>query len=138
MKSKELIRKAQTAKSLRIAIGVGAIAGVAATVLFSSAVIAQDIPKTLKQGMSYAQARKALINAGWQAVELSPNRDRFGAMDYIIKLGYNEVESCSGTGMGFCRFTFTDAKGRKLAVVTVNNQQGQQPRLQRWWIDTEQ
>lgn len=105
------------------------------TVLLSSSVIAQEIPKTLKQGMSYAQTRKALINAGWQAVELSPNRDRFGAMDYIIQLGYNEVESCSGTGMGFCRFNFTDAKGRKLAVVTVNNQQGQKPQLHRWWID---
>ncbi|MDX2245018.1 MAG: hypothetical protein NW224_30445 [Leptolyngbyaceae cyanobacterium bins.302] len=109
-----------------------------AIVTLSSAVIAQEIPKTLKQGMSYAQARKALINAGWQAVELSPNRDRFGAMNYIIKLGYNEVESCSGTGMGFCRFNFTDADGRKLAVVTINNQQGQHPKLHRWWIDTEQ
>lgn len=109
-----------------------------ATVLLSSAVIAQEIPKSLKQGMPYAQARKALINAGWQAVELSPNRDRFGAMDYIIKLGYNEVESCSGTGMGFCRFNFTDANGRKLAVVTTNNQRGQQPKLHRWWIDMEQ
>lgn len=110
-----------------------------ATILFSSSVIAQEIPKTLKQGMAYAQARKALINAGWQAVELSPNRDRSGTMGYIIdQLGYNEVESCSGTGMGFCRFNFTDAKGRTLAVVTVNNQRGQQPQLHRWWIDTEE
>lgn len=108
------------------------------TILLSSIAIAQEIPKTLKQGMSYAQARKALINAGWQAVELSPNRDRLGAMDYLIQLGYNEVESCSGTGMGFCRFNFTDANGRQLAVVTVNNQPGQQPELHRWWIDSEQ
>lgn len=108
------------------------------TILLSNIAIAQEIPKTLKQGMSYAQARKALINAGWQAVELSPNRDRLGAMDYLIQLGYNEVESCSGTGMGFCRFNFTDANGRQLAVVTVNNQQGQTPQLHRWWIDTEQ
>ncbi|MBM0745801.1 hypothetical protein JOY44_31020 (plasmid) [Phormidium sp. CLA17] len=60
----------------------------------------------------------------------SPNRDRFGAMNYLIdKLGYNEVETCSGTGMGFCRFSFTNANGQKLAVVTVNNQPGQKPKL---------
>ena len=106
-------------------------------VLFPTIALTQTIPKTLKQGMPYAQARKTLINAGWQAVELSPNRDRLGAMRYIIdKLGYNEVENCSGTGAGFCRFTFADANGRKLAIVTVNNQPGQQPKLQRWWIDT--
>ncbi len=107
-------------------------------ILLSSTAIAQEIPKTLKQGMDYAQARKALMNSGWQAVELSPNRDRFGAMDYLIQLGYNEVESCSGTGMGFCRLNFTNANGRQLAVVTVNNQPGQQPELHRWWIDSEQ
>ncbi|UBF24263.1 hypothetical protein K9N68_21440 [Kovacikia minuta CCNUW1] len=41
------------------------------------------------------------LEAGWQAIELSPNRERFSPMDYIIdQLGYNEVEDCSGTGMG--------------------------------------
>ncbi|MEX0270446.1 hypothetical protein AB3R30_14980 [Leptolyngbyaceae cyanobacterium UHCC 1019] len=100
--------------------------------------LAQAIPKTLKSGMPYAQARTILINAGWRAVTLSPNRDRFGGMDHIInKLGYNEVETCSGTGIGFCRFTFANANGQKLAVVTINNQPGQQPKLQRWWINTE-
>ena len=109
-----------------------------ATLLAPTIALAQAIPQTLKQGMPYAQARKTLLNSGWQAVAHSPNRDRFGAMNYLInKLGYNEVETCSGTGMGFCRFSFTNANGQKLAVVTVNNQPGQKPKLQRWWIDTE-
>lgn len=100
--------------------------------------LAQEVPTTLRQGMPYAQARKILLEAGWQAVELSPNRERFSPLDYIIdQLGYNEVEDCSGTGMGYCRFSFADANGRKLAVITVNNQRGQQPKLQRWWIDIE-
>lgn len=99
--------------------------------------LAQEVPTTLRQGMPYAQARKILLEAGWQAVELSQNRERFSPMDYIIdQLGYNEVEDCSGTGMGYCRFSFADANGRKLAVVTVDNQRGQQPKLRRWWIDT--
>ena len=108
-----------------------------AALLVPTIAIAQAIPQTLKQGMSYAQARKTLLSSGWQAVAHSPNRDRSGAMNYLInKLGYNEVETCSGTGMGFCRFSFTNANGQKLAVVTVNNQPGQKPKLQRWWIDT--
>jgi hypothetical protein len=111
---------------------------VLAAILLPGNVFAQEIPKTLKQGMPYAQARKILIQAGWQAIQLSPNRARFGAMDYLIDtLGYNEVESCSGTGLGFCRFSFTNAKSQTLAVVTINNQPGQRPTLQRWWLDTE-
>lgn len=108
-----------------------------ATLLVPTIALAQAIPKTLKQGMPYAQARKTLLNSGWQAVAHSPNRDRVGTLNYLIKLGYNEVETCSGTGMGFCRFSFTNATGQKLAVVTVNNQPGQKPKLQRWWIETE-
>jgi hypothetical protein len=123
-----------------------AMTGLVAIALFPGAVLAQEIPKTLKQGMPYAQARKILIQSGWQAVAWSPNRarfeiparGRFGAMDYLINnLGYTEVESCSGTGMGFCRFSFTNAKSETLAVVTIDNQPGQQPKLQRWWLDTE-
>jgi hypothetical protein len=109
-----------------------------ATLLIPTISLAQSIPKTLKQGISYAQARKILINAGWQALEHSPNREHFGATNYLVnKLGYNEVETCSGTGMGFCRFVFTNANGQTLAVITVNNQAGQQPKLYGWRIETE-
>ena len=67
-----------------------------ATLLAPTIALAQAIPQTLKQGMPYAQARKTLLNSGWQAVALSPNRDRVGAMNYLInKLGYNEVETGS-------------------------------------------
>lgn len=96
--------------------------------------LAQEIPTTLRQGMPYAEARQILLDAGWQAAYLSPMRERFGAMDYIIELGYNEVTSCSGTGMGFCAFEFVDAYGNKLSASTTNNQQGQEPTLFRWWL----
>ncbi len=96
--------------------------------------IAQELPSTLRQGMPYAEARQILLDAGWQAAYLSPMRERFGAMDYIIELGYNEVTSCSGTGMGFCAFEFVDAYGNKLAISTTNNQRGQEPTLFRWWL----
>jgi hypothetical protein len=38
--------------------------------------------------------------------------------------------------MGFCRFEFAAADGRKLAVVTVNNQQDEDgSTLHRWWLE---
>ncbi|UBF26289.1 hypothetical protein K9N68_33105 [Kovacikia minuta CCNUW1] len=118
---------------------MAAIAGLTVgTSLLGGIALSQKVPTRLRQGMPYDQARQILLEAGWQAVELSPNRERFSPMDYLIdQLGYNEVEDCSGTGMGYCRFSFADANGRKLSVVTVDNQQGQQPKLSRWWIDTE-
>jgi hypothetical protein len=43
--------------------------------------------------------------------------------------GYNEVVTCSGTGMGFCRFEFTGSGNQKLVVVTG----GSKSTLQKWW-----
>lgn len=112
------------------------IAGIVlSTALYPGIALTQEIPKTLRQEMPYGQARRLLLNAGWQAEMLSPNRQRFGAMNYLIdQLGYHEVETCSGTGLGLCRFNFTDANGQRLAIVTANNY-GRRSTLYRWWID---
>lgn len=84
----------------------------------------EALPK-LKQGMSYAKARKMLIDGGWQAVINPPNRELYGQMDHLVnKLGYYEVEDCSGTGLGLCRFLFRNYNDKKLVVVTANNEEG--------------
>jgi hypothetical protein len=81
--------------------------------------------KKMKQGMSYAAARKMLMAGGWQAVAPSPNRELFGQEEFIVnKLKFYEMEACSGTGAGYCRFLFRDVDKRKLVVVTVNNEEG--------------
>ena len=55
---------------------------------------------------------------------------------HLIEIGYTEFIACSGTDMGFCRFEFAAADGRKLAVVTVNNQQDEDgSTLHRWWLE---
>lgn len=84
-----------------------------------------SVLKKLKQGISYARARKMLIDSGWQAVIGSPNRELFGQEEYVVNtLNFYEMESCSGTGVGFCRFLFKDVNKRKLVIVTVNNEEG--------------
>lgn len=103
-----------------------------------SLTLAQEVPTTLQQQMPYAEARQILIESGWQALQLSPMRPerQVGTIKYLIELDYNEVTSCSGTGMGFCRFEFITADGRKLMVVTINNQENQDgPTLYRWWLE---
>ncbi len=47
-----------------------------ASVILPGITMAQAVPKTLRRGMPYAQARQMLMNAGWQAVEQVPDRDR--------------------------------------------------------------
>lgn len=96
--------------------------------------LAQERPTTLRQGMPYAEAREILLDAGWQAQSFSPNQEQDGATDYMIELGYSEVVSCSGTGLGLCAFEFVKADGHKLSVSTANNQRGETPTLFRWWL----
>ncbi|MCY7406793.1 MAG: hypothetical protein LH631_05270 [Alkalinema sp. CAN_BIN05] len=105
--------------------------------VFNAAIVtsAQEVPK-LKQKMSYHDARKILLDSGWQAILLSPNRDwqQMGAgMTRFRDLGYDEVVDCSGTGLGFCRFEFASADSRKLVVVTAGGTQ--RPLLYRWSIE---
>jgi hypothetical protein len=126
--------KAKNITTLITAILAGAIT------FLNGSVHAQEVP-LLKQKMPYSEARKILINAGWQAIEIPilQRRDRyFGAMEYIIKdLEYNEVTTCSGTGLGLCLFEFAAADGRKLIVSTANNdRRAKKPViLYRWWIE---
>lgn len=101
--------------------------------------VGSTLPK-LKQGMSYQKTRELLLDNGWQAVRFPPNRELFGNMKYIIEdLGFYEVEDCSGTGAGFCRFLFRNAENKKLIVVTVNNEEGATggPILSSWTIENE-
>ena len=72
---------------------------------------------------SYDEARKILIDAGWQ-----PNKNRWtygenenvksGNGPLYWEKGYWELVSCAGTGTAECRFEFIDENGRILVVIT--------------------
>lgn len=95
----------------------------------------------LKKFMSYSQARKAIIGAGWKPIPNVPDgsqsitRDRF-----INDFKFIEVVSCAGTGLGQCRFEFGDNKGRKLVVITLNNDDDEDidtPTVDTWFLEDE-
>jgi hypothetical protein len=82
----------------------------------------------LRKAMSYPQARQLIINAGWQPLVTTTDNPKDGTKSWRDS-GYNEVVTCSGTGMGFCRFEFTGSGNQKLVVVTG----GSKSTLQKWW-----
>ena len=70
-------------------------------------------------GLPYRTARARLLAAGFRPVR----REGFGTPDdacggsYLEGCRYEEAETCSGTGLGFCRFYFV-RNGQRLRVRT--------------------
>lgn len=73
----------------------------------------------INQNQPYRELRSELIKIGWQPGVFQPS----GIITETIQQteGWNEVEACSGTGLGFCRFVFQDEHGNQLGITTVNN-----------------
>ena len=69
------------------------------------------------EGDSIAQARNALRPFGWLPVKQArPTGD--DRLADLHRAGLDEVETCSGTGFGFCRLHYRHASGALLDVTT--------------------
>lgn len=68
------------------------------------------------------KARDVLAKAGWaHAPRAQPIREAEDVRAFdLAKRGVSEVDSCSGTGLGFCNFTYQGPAGR-LTVMTVGD-----------------
>lgn len=94
----------------------------------------------LKQMMPYDEARKILIDQGWQA-QIPASRGLFSDLNnpsvkYLFsEKGYQEVISCLGTGLGTCRLHFKNEEGKTLVVITANNQPGQEVVVYKWFFE---
>jgi hypothetical protein len=82
----------------------------------------------LKRGMPYAKTREILMKNGWQPVlsqgTSGPPPNDETLLDIFNNRGFQEIESCSGFGLGYCLFTFHDGDGRTLKITTVDNSPG--------------
>lgn len=87
----------------------------------------------LRSEMPYEAARRVLVESGWQPVRFpwQTMEERCGSREVCQK--YAEAEACSGTGMGYCRFEYGDANGRKLSLVTIGEEL-ESLVLENWWI----
>jgi hypothetical protein len=71
--------------------------------------------------MPITRARKELIAAGWSPVNHGTPDDRIDEREQTLaQLGVTEVDSCSGTGFGYCSFDYRKGKA-KLGVTTVGD-----------------
>lgn len=106
-------------------------------VLTTGAVLALDKPCNPRRHaklpaikkLTYDQARKKLIAAGWRPLQTKPSDNASSDPDIadgngsiFWKRGYVEVESCSGTGVAACAFLFKDAYGNRLRVTTAGEE----------------
>ncbi|MGL3821721.1 hypothetical protein [Sphingopyxis sp. R3-92] len=69
-------------------------------------------------GKPILAARKTLAATGWKPVAQELPEGGFGRENDFHKQGVVEVESCSGTGYGFCSFQYAQGS-RTLGVTTV-------------------
>lgn len=80
----------------------------------------------------YDEARKALIEAGWQpAITIHSNTPISISAEEFRELGFKEIHDC-GSGIVPCLFYFRNAEGQKLKVVTLGEaspRQGHFPRV---------
>ena len=82
----------------------------------------------LKRGMPYAKTREILMKNGWQPVLTQgtsgppPNDETL--LDIFNNRGFQEIESCSSFGLGYCLFALHDGDGRTLKITTVDNSPG--------------
>lgn len=91
----------------------------------------------LQENMPYREARSLLIQEGWQPnVQGEPPNLNNSTVKELVDLGYEEVKDCAGTGLGPCRFEFTNPAGELLVVSAITNGASNQDRVVwRWFIE---
>lgn len=100
-----------------------ALAGIPEYEFFPQSVSAKHTPIPHINDLIYDEARKRLVNAGWQPCmnhwTHANNFDmQFGNGLHFWQKGYQEIRHASGTGLALCSFGFEDAYRHKLVVIT--------------------
>jgi hypothetical protein len=94
----------------------------------------------LQKNMSYSEAKKILVKAGWQHADL-PAYGYSKKDQKVISECFGQVRLCndypellSCSGQGYCRMSFYDHFGNKLQVVTYGNLGDKGVSVLRWWL----
>ena len=121
-------------------VGLGAVAFFAAEALLpkqADAAPVHTVSTTLKHEpklsarQTILEANRYLIANGWRpAPEKTPTPEE----RRLSSVALESLSSCSGTGVGFCRFDYRRDLQR-LSVVTVPSEPGRPSvgRVERWW-----
>ncbi len=96
--------------------------------------------KALRQSMNYSEARKIILDAGWQGNNTRwQDVSQYGQdNDIYHNNGWHEVQSCAGTGTAPCRFEFHDIHNNMLVVITEGECSGEgkcDPGVSSWSLE---
>ena len=78
-----------------------------------------DSRHSITDGELYKSVREKLIAAGWMSY-ISPDAEECTGGTETCEGRYPETESCAGTGLGQCRFTW-ERDGKKIVVFTIGD-----------------
>ena len=80
-------------------------------------------------GKPYQEGRDFIIKKGWSPIVIDSTEAHqpggvalYGNGKVLWNMGFHEVESCSGTGVGYCQFSFENENGETLFVTTTGEQ----------------
>lgn len=91
---------------------------------------------SLKKSMLYAEAREKVLAAGWSPAGLFQHDVLQNCMSREdVCARYPETVSCSGSGLGLCRFAFKNSSSRTLIVIT-KGELVESLQLEEWFLDS--
>jgi hypothetical protein len=97
----------------------------------------QHVPVPRIAGQQYSVARDQLLRAGWQPITNSWSyaddlRIRYGNGPLMWARGYHELTDACPTGLAYCKFSYRDAYGNQLKVVTAGEAVGDDEDVAVW------
>lgn len=91
-----------------------------ATLLLSASVLGQTATwPRFRKGESYASVRTKLLEAGWKPYRRDDTDSYYDENEKKLRTKYAELNTCSGTGVGSCVFTWRSPKGKPATIMTV-------------------
>jgi hypothetical protein len=105
--------------------------------------VEQHAPIPTLHDLPYSEARKQLVDAGWQPVLINPMHRQNGEAASgngpgFVERGFHEVVDCSGSGLAQCLFAYSDVYGNVLAVVTAGEDWPEEQvyaTVKQWYFD---
>lgn len=91
---------------------------------------------SLKKSMLYAEAREMVVASGWSPAGLFQHDVLQNCMSREdVCARYPETVSCSGSGLGLCRFAFKNSSSRTLIIIT-KGELVESLQLEEWFVDS--
>lgn len=92
---------------------------ISASILLAQQTFGLPLPH-INEGESYVELREELLRIGYQPLEKGRAQD-FTTTTVYRETGWDELQACSGTGLGLCKFAFIDNYGKVLSITTYKN-----------------